>query len=109
MAALTGTVVVLLSFAGVSPGLAVSDRVLNTALGCGMALLAYVAWPTWERGGLVSLPRRRRPLRTRHGPFSEARGHDPSGHNAAGLEPFGATAARALCGCPSAANSDEEP
>ncbi len=50
VAALTGTVVILLSFDGVSPSLAVSDRVLNTALGCGMALLAYVAWPTWERG-----------------------------------------------------------
>ncbi len=50
VAALTGTVVILLSFEGVNPGLAVSDRVLNTALGCGMALLAYVAWPTWERG-----------------------------------------------------------
>ncbi|MGN6655514.1 MAG: FUSC family protein [Rhodanobacter sp.] len=50
VAALTGTVVILLSFDGVNPGLAVSDRVLNTALGCGMALLAYVAWPTWERG-----------------------------------------------------------
>ena len=50
VAALTGTVVILLSFEGVNPGLAVSDRVINTALGCGMALLAYVAWPTWERG-----------------------------------------------------------
>jgi uncharacterized membrane protein YccC len=50
VATLTGAVVILLSFDGVSPGLAVSDRVLNTALGCGMALLAYVAWPTWERG-----------------------------------------------------------
>jgi uncharacterized membrane protein YccC len=50
VAALTGTVVILLSFDGVNPGLAVSDRVLNTALGCGMALLAYVVWPTWERG-----------------------------------------------------------
>ncbi|MDW2980910.1 FUSC family protein [Rhodanobacter sp. KK11] len=50
VAALTGAVVILLSFDGVNPGLAVSDRVLNTALGCGMALLAYVAWPTWERG-----------------------------------------------------------
>jgi uncharacterized membrane protein YccC len=50
VAALTGTVVILLSFEGVNPGLAVSDRVLNTALGCSMALLAYVAWPTWERG-----------------------------------------------------------
>jgi len=50
VATLTGTVVILLSFEGVNPGLAVSDRVINTALGCGMALLAYVAWPTWERG-----------------------------------------------------------
>jgi uncharacterized membrane protein YccC len=50
VATLTGTVVILLSFEGVNPGLAVSDRVINTALGCGMALFAYVAWPTWERG-----------------------------------------------------------
>ncbi|WP_426689364.1 FUSC family protein [Rhodanobacter ginsengiterrae] len=50
VAALTGTVVILLSFEGVAPGAAVVDRVINTALGCGIALLAYVAWPTWERG-----------------------------------------------------------
>ncbi len=50
VAALTGTVVILLSFDGVAPGGAVMDRVVNTALGCGLALLAYVAWPTWERG-----------------------------------------------------------
>lgn len=50
VAALTGTVVVLLSFEGVDPGVAVVDRVVNTALGSGMALLAYVLWPTWERG-----------------------------------------------------------
>jgi uncharacterized membrane protein YccC len=50
VAALTGTVVVLLSFEGVDPGVAVMDRVINTALGSGMALLAYVLWPTWERG-----------------------------------------------------------
>jgi uncharacterized membrane protein YccC len=50
VAALTGTVVVLLSFEGVDPGVAVMDRVVNTALGSGMALLAYVLWPTWERG-----------------------------------------------------------
>lgn len=49
VAALTGTVVILLSFEGVDSGVAVMDRVINTALGCGMALLAYVAWPTWER------------------------------------------------------------
>jgi len=50
VAALTGTVVILLSLGGVSSSAAVMDRVINTALGCGMALLAYVAWPTWERG-----------------------------------------------------------
>ncbi|GAA0709849.1 putative membrane protein YccC [Dyella sp. SG562] len=50
VAALTGTVVILLSFEGVNSSAAVADRVLNTALGCGMALLAYVLWPTWERG-----------------------------------------------------------
>jgi uncharacterized membrane protein YccC len=49
VAALTGTVVVLLSFEGVDPFSAMSDRVLNTALGSAMALLAYVLWPSWER------------------------------------------------------------
>ncbi|MEP7187411.1 MAG: FUSC family protein [Rhodanobacter sp.] len=49
VAALTGTVVILLSFEGVDPGAAVLDRVINTVFGCGMALLAYVVWPTWER------------------------------------------------------------
>ncbi len=49
VAALTGTVVILLSFEGVNPGTAVVDRVINTGLGCGIALLAYVVWPTWER------------------------------------------------------------
>jgi uncharacterized membrane protein YccC len=50
VAALTGTVVIFLSFEGVHSGTAMLDRVLNTALGSGMALLAYVIWPTWERG-----------------------------------------------------------
>ena len=49
VAALTGTVVILLSFEGVDSDAAVIDRVINTALGSGIALLAYVAWPTWER------------------------------------------------------------
>lgn len=49
VAALTGTVVILLSFEGVNSGTAVIDRVINTVLGSGMALLAYVVWPTWER------------------------------------------------------------
>jgi uncharacterized membrane protein YccC len=50
VAALTGTVVILLSFEGFNSSTAVLDRVINTAFGCGMALLAYVVWPTWERG-----------------------------------------------------------
>jgi len=50
VAALTGAVVILLAFEGVDSGVAVTDRVINTALGCGMAMLAYLAWPTWERG-----------------------------------------------------------
>ncbi len=49
VAALTGTVVILLSFEGVASDAAVMDRVINTALGSGIALLAYIAWPTWER------------------------------------------------------------
>ncbi|MET0254172.1 MAG: FUSC family protein [Luteibacter sp.] len=49
VAALTGTVVVLLSFEGVDPNAAMADRVLNTALGSGLALLAYLLWPSWER------------------------------------------------------------
>ncbi|MGC1548025.1 MAG: FUSC family protein [Rhodanobacter sp.] len=49
VAALTGTVVILLSFEGVNSTAAVMDRVINTALGSGMALLAYLLWPTWER------------------------------------------------------------
>jgi len=50
VAALTGTVVILLSFEGVDSSAAMADRVINTALGSVMALLAYVLWPTWERG-----------------------------------------------------------
>ena len=49
VAALTGTVVVLLSFEGVEPNAAMSDRVISTALGSAMALLAYLLWPSWER------------------------------------------------------------
>jgi uncharacterized membrane protein YccC len=49
VAALTGTVVILLSFEGVDSAAAMTDRVLNTVLGSGMALVAYVLWPSWER------------------------------------------------------------
>ncbi len=50
VAALTGTVVILMSFEGVAPAAAATERVINTVLGCMLALLAYLAWPTWEQG-----------------------------------------------------------
>lgn len=47
---LTGLVVILLSFEGIPPVTAVHARALDTVLGSALALLAYFAWPTWERG-----------------------------------------------------------
>lgn len=47
---LTGLVVILLSFYGIAPEAAVQARALDTVLGSALALLAYFAWPTWERG-----------------------------------------------------------
>ena len=47
---LTGLIVVLLSFAGLSPAETMSARAIGTSLGSALALLAYVIWPTWERG-----------------------------------------------------------
>lgn len=49
VAALTGTVVILLAFEGVPSAEALSDRAINTVLGSLAALAAYVMWPTWER------------------------------------------------------------
>src|SRR5699024_940233 len=50
VAALTGTVVILLNFEGVASDAAASERVAQTVLGCLLALIAYRAWPTWEHG-----------------------------------------------------------
>ncbi len=47
---LTGLVVILLSFYGIPPETAVHARVIDTVLGSGLALIAYLVWPTWERG-----------------------------------------------------------
>jgi len=47
---LTGLIVVLLSFAGLSPADTMSARAIGTSLGSALALLAYLIWPTWERG-----------------------------------------------------------
>lgn len=50
VASLTGTVVILLSFEGIASNAAATERVIHTVLGCMLALLGYLAWPTWERG-----------------------------------------------------------
>lgn len=47
---LTGLVVILLSFEGIPPEFAVHARAIDTVVGSALALLAYLAWPTWERG-----------------------------------------------------------
>lgn len=47
---LTSLIVVLLSFEGLSPAETMSARAIGTSFGSGLALLAYLLWPTWERG-----------------------------------------------------------
>jgi uncharacterized membrane protein YccC len=47
---LTALIVVLLTFEGIAPGETMSARALGTSLGSALALLAYLVWPTWERG-----------------------------------------------------------
>ncbi len=47
---LTGLIVVLLTFEGISPAETMSARAIGTGLGSALALLAYLIWPTWERG-----------------------------------------------------------
>ncbi|MCY0889208.1 MAG: FUSC family protein [Alicyclobacillaceae bacterium] len=45
----TGEVVVLLSFfEHMTPAIAIRDRLLNTLIGAGIALVAYILWPTWQ-------------------------------------------------------------
>jgi uncharacterized membrane protein YccC len=47
---LTGLIVVLLSFEGISPAETMNARALGTSLGSALALAAYALWPTWEHG-----------------------------------------------------------
>jgi uncharacterized membrane protein YccC len=47
---LTGLVVILLVSYGVSPETSLPARVIDTVSGSALALLAYLLWPTWERG-----------------------------------------------------------
>jgi uncharacterized membrane protein YccC len=46
---LTDYVVVLLALLGLPPDQTAVDRLIGTGVGAGLALLAYVLWPTWER------------------------------------------------------------
>lgn len=48
IAMLTGMVVLLLSFKGMTPAEAVHARLVATMLGSALALVAYALWPTWE-------------------------------------------------------------
>ncbi len=48
-AAVGGLIVFLIAATGVPPGEVVTERALNTAAGGLFALIAYAAWPTWER------------------------------------------------------------
>ncbi|HEY3981313.1 MAG TPA: FUSC family protein [Streptosporangiaceae bacterium] len=46
---LTDFVVVLLALLGLPADQTAPDRLIGTVLGTGLALLAYILWPTWER------------------------------------------------------------
>jgi uncharacterized membrane protein YccC len=46
---LTDFVVVLLALLGLPADQTAPDRLIGTGLGTGLALLAYMLWPTWER------------------------------------------------------------
>ena len=50
VACLTGVVVILLSFYGIAPGASMIARANDTVIGSALALVAYLVWPTWERG-----------------------------------------------------------
>jgi uncharacterized membrane protein YccC len=49
---LTSFVVVLLALLGLPADQTAPDRLIGTGLGTGLALLAYMLWPTWERTGV---------------------------------------------------------
>jgi uncharacterized membrane protein YccC len=49
---LTDFVVVLLALLGLPADQTAPERLIGTGLGTGLALLAYILWPTWERTGV---------------------------------------------------------
>ncbi len=48
-AAVSALVVLLIALTGVAPQQVITARALNTTVGGLLALIAYLAWPTWER------------------------------------------------------------
>jgi len=48
-------VVLLISITGLAPKEVIAARGINTIVGGGFALIAYAAWPTWERNRLADL------------------------------------------------------
>jgi len=53
--AISALVVLLVSITGVAPREVIQARAINTVLGGVLALLAYAAWPSWERHRLPEL------------------------------------------------------
>jgi uncharacterized membrane protein YccC len=51
-AAVSGLVVLLIALTGVAPQQVILARGINTTVGGLLALVAYAAWPTWERAQL---------------------------------------------------------
>lgn len=47
--AISAFIVLLLAITGVAPADAITARAINTLIGGGIALAAYLIWPTWER------------------------------------------------------------
>ena len=47
--AVSSLVVLLIAVTGIAPDNVIAARAMNTAIGGGLALVAYAVWPTWEK------------------------------------------------------------
>ncbi len=47
--AVSALVVLMIAVTGIAPATVIAARATNTALGGALALIAYAAWPTWEK------------------------------------------------------------
>ena len=92
---LTDFVVVLLALLGLPPGPTAIARLIGTGVGTGLAILAYLLWPTWE--GTTAAEKFAR-LISAQGAYARAllRAYTrPGGAEAAGLRPLQLAARRA--------------